>query len=62
VQATPEQWCVISILYATKLTTQTQASDFLGYDKVRVARLMVKLEQDELITRQINPLDKRVKR
>lgn len=58
---TPEQWCVISMLYATKPSSQTQVGDFLGYDKVRVARLIEKLEHDGLITRHINPLDKRVK-
>lgn len=59
--ATPEQWCVISMLHATKLSTQTEVGEFLGYDKVRVARLLERLEHDKLIIRQINPLDKRVK-
>ena len=59
ISVTAEQWCVISMLYNHKSETQTAIGLFLGYDKVKVLRLIVDLEKAGIVERFIDSNDKR---
>ncbi|MDT8374248.1 MAG: winged helix DNA-binding protein [Bacteroidales bacterium] len=54
-----EQWCVISMLYNHKRETQTAIGLFLGYDKVKVLRLIADLERAGIVERFKDNDDKR---
>lgn len=54
-----EQWSIISLLYQTPGLNQNGISQVFGIDKVRVLRILVKLEQLKLIERSIQKTDKR---
>lgn len=56
-----EQWCVISMLKFQHQATQTDIGLFLGYDKVKVLRLIVDLEKSEIVERYEDKDDKRFK-
>lgn len=56
-----EQWCVISMLKFQGQATQTAIGLFLGYDKVRVLRLIEGLERVNIIERSTDNNDKRFK-
>jgi DNA-binding MarR family transcriptional regulator len=56
-----EQWCVISMLKYQHQATQTDIGLFLGYDKVKVLRLIVDLEKSEIVERYEDKDDKRFK-
>ncbi|MBW6478322.1 MAG: MarR family winged helix-turn-helix transcriptional regulator [Bacteroidales bacterium] len=55
-----EQWCVISMLCFSGSTSQQQIADFLGYDKVKVLRLLLRLEKDKIICRKKDRNDRRI--
>jgi DNA-binding MarR family transcriptional regulator len=61
ISVTAEQWCVISMLYNHKCETQTAIGEFLGYDKVRILRLIKALEKSGIVERLIDSNDKRFK-
>jgi len=56
-----EQWCVISMLKFQHQATQTDIGLFLGYDKVKVLRLIADLEKDGIVKRSTDRDDKRFK-
>lgn len=56
-----EQWCVISMLKFQHQATQTAIGLFLGYDKVRILRLIEGLEKAGIVERSVDNNDKRFK-
>lgn len=54
-----EQWSVLSLLYQKEVLTQVQIGAFLSLDKVRVLRIVTRLEKQKLVLRQISKTDKR---
>ncbi|PKP51391.1 MAG: hypothetical protein CVT92_12900 [Bacteroidetes bacterium HGW-Bacteroidetes-1] len=61
ISITQEQWCVISMLYFQKQATQTEIGLFLGYDNVKVLRLIARLEKAGIIERNAGSIDRRFK-
>jgi DNA-binding MarR family transcriptional regulator len=61
IPVTAEQWCVISMLYSHKQASQTDIGLFLGYDKVRVLRLIERLENEGIVERSTHVQDRRIK-
>lgn len=61
ISITQEQWCVISMLYFQKQATQTEIGLFLGYDNVKVLRLIARLEKAGIIERNAGNVDRRFK-
>jgi MarR family transcriptional regulator, organic hydroperoxide resistance regulator len=61
ISITAEQWCIISMLKFQRQATQTAIGLFLGYDKVRVLRLIEGLERVNIIERSTDNNDKRFK-
>ena len=59
ISVTPPQWSVISMLYFYKNQSQAEIALFLGYNKVRVKRLIDDLENSNIVKRFINKKDKR---
>jgi len=54
-----EQWSALSLLYQKKVLTQVQIGAYLSLDKVRVLRIVSRLEEQKLVLRQISKTDKR---
>ena len=55
----PWSWSIVSLLIAYPNRTQQEIADFLWLNKVKVMRLIEKLELDGLVKREIYQKDKR---
>lgn len=55
-----EQWCVISMLSFFESASQQEIADFLGYDKYKVLRLLLRLEKEKIIYREKDGKDRRI--
>lgn len=58
---TAEQWSVISITYHHNNSNQNAIAKALNYDKVRVLRILNKLEAENIIFRKTDSNDKRAR-
>ncbi|MBC9784328.1 MarR family transcriptional regulator [Heliobacterium chlorum] len=56
---TPEQWSVLSCLWAQEGITPKELADMIFKDKPNTNRILEKLEIKELIVRKPHPVDKR---
>ena len=56
---TAEQWSLISLLFQKGDLSQRDIGVFLGFNKVRILRIINRLEVDHIIVRMVNVNDKR---
>jgi len=58
----PASWSIISFLMNRPDQTQSEIVDFLWINKIKVNRILNKLEQEGILKREINDKDKRYNR
>lgn len=61
IDISPNEWFVISKLFQTISCNQNELADELGLNKVKISRLVLGLEQKNIITRDQKIVDKRHK-
>ena len=59
INLTSEHWSIISLLHHVTNLNQNAIAKAFGFDKVRVLRILNKLETEKIITRTTDELDKR---
>jgi DNA-binding MarR family transcriptional regulator len=61
IDITPNEWFLISMLYQKKICTQNEVVENMGQNKVKVTRIVDKLERKKLLSRSNSNTDLRYK-
>ncbi|MCB0729781.1 MAG: MarR family transcriptional regulator [Ignavibacteriae bacterium] len=62
IDITPQQWSVLTYLWNEDGISQQELADAFSKDKTSMTRLLNNMEKNQLISRQIDSLDKRNKK